>query len=99
LRAAGEIVAVLDFGASTWKIRPREEDIGWTSEQRRRNLDLILNNARSLILPWIQCRNSAWRSLALIAAMLGGGLALPLRASLRTAKNFCRRSSLPRNHL
>lgn len=70
VRAAGEIVAVLGFGASAWKIRPRDEAIGWTSEQRRRNLHLIVNNARFLILPWIQCHNLASRALALIGRRL-----------------------------
>jgi hypothetical protein len=70
VRAAGEIVAVLGFGASAWKIKPRGEAIGWTSEQRRRNLHLIVNNTRFLILPWIQCRNLASRTLALIGRRL-----------------------------
>ena len=38
VRAAGEIVALLGFGASAWKTKPRDAAIGWTSEQRRRNL-------------------------------------------------------------
>src|SRR5208337_3636733 len=59
VRAAGEIIAVLGFGASAWKTKPRDAAIGWTSEQRRRNLHLIVNNARFLILPWINCKNLA----------------------------------------
>jgi hypothetical protein len=64
--AGGGVVALLGFGASAWKIRPRDQCIGWTTEQRRRNLHLIVNNARFLILPWIRCRNLASRILALI---------------------------------
>jgi hypothetical protein len=70
VRAAGEIVAVLGFGASAWKTKPRDDSIGWTSEQRRRNLHLVVNNARFLILPWIRCRNLASRVLALISRRL-----------------------------
>ena len=70
VRAAGEVVALLSFGASAWKTRPRDELIGWSSEQRRRNLHLIVNNARFLILPWIRCRNLASRVLALISRRL-----------------------------
>lgn len=70
VRTAGQIVALLSFGASAWKTKPRDEFIGWTTEQRERNLHLVVNNARFLILPWIQCRNLASRILALIARRL-----------------------------
>lgn len=70
VRTAGEIVALLGFGASAWKTRPRDEFVGWTSEQRQRNLHLIVNNARFLILPWIRCRNVASRVLALASRRL-----------------------------
>jgi hypothetical protein len=70
VRAGEHIVAALGFGASAWKVKPRDEAIGWTSEQRRRNLHLIVNNARFLILPWVKCRNLASRALALISRRL-----------------------------
>jgi hypothetical protein len=70
VRVAGEIIALLSFGASAWKIKPRDECVGWTTEQRRRNLHLIVNNARFLILPWIKCQNLASRILALISRRL-----------------------------
>jgi hypothetical protein len=70
VRAAGEIIAVLGFGASAWKTKPRDAAIGWTIEQRHRNLHLIVNNARFLILPWISVKNLASRVLALISRRL-----------------------------
>lgn len=70
VRCAGHVIAALGFGASAWKVKPRDELIGWTSEQRRRNLHLIVNNARFLILPWIRARNLASRVLALISRRL-----------------------------
>jgi hypothetical protein len=70
IRAEGEIVALLGFGASAWKTKPRDSFIGWTSQQRRRNLHLVVNNARFLILPWIHCPNLASRALALISRRL-----------------------------
>jgi len=51
--AGDRLVALLSFGASAWKLADRERFIGWTHEQRQRNLQLIVNNARFLILPWI----------------------------------------------
>jgi hypothetical protein len=70
VRAAGQVIALLAFGASAWKTKPRDEFIGWTHEQRPRKLHLVVNNARFLILPWIRCRNLASRVLALISRRL-----------------------------
>jgi hypothetical protein len=70
VRAAGHIVAALGFGASAWKVKPRDQLIGWTAEERVRNLHLIVNNARFLILPWIRCKNLASRILALVSKRL-----------------------------
>ncbi|MGH8235527.1 MAG: DUF4338 domain-containing protein [Pseudomonas sp.] len=70
VRAADQIIAVLGFGASAWKTKPRDAAIGWTSEQRRRNLHLIVNNARFLILPWINVKHLASRVLALTSRRL-----------------------------
>ncbi len=53
------LLAVLGFGASAWKVAPRDEWIGWSREQRERRLHLIVNNARFLILPWVRVRNLA----------------------------------------
>src|SRR5487761_185856 len=70
VRAAGEVVALLSFGASTWKSKPRDEFIGWSRAQRERNLHLIINNARFLILPWIRRHNLTSRVLALVRGRL-----------------------------
>jgi hypothetical protein len=70
VRTEGHIIAALGFGASAWKVKPRDNTIGWTSAQRRRNLHLIVNNARFLILPWINCKNLASRVLALTSRRL-----------------------------
>jgi hypothetical protein len=70
VRAAGHIVAVLGFGLSAWKVKPPDQVIGWTRDQRWRNLHLVVNNARFLILPWIHCKNLASRILALVSRRL-----------------------------
>ena len=59
-----EPIAVLGFGAAAWMSAPRDRYIGWTHDQRKRNLSLIVNNARFLILPWIQSKNLASMLLA-----------------------------------
>lgn len=64
------ILALLGFGAAAWKTAPRDQWIGWNPEQRKRNLHLVVNNARFLILPWIQSRNLASKILSMSARRL-----------------------------
>ncbi len=66
----GQIIALLGFGASAWQVAPRDNFIGWDHEQRQRGLPLIVNNARFLILPWIQSKNLASKILAMISRQL-----------------------------
>ena len=65
-----QILALLGFGASAWQVAPRDNFIGWDHEQRRRGLPLIVNNARFLILPWVQSKNLASKILAMVARQL-----------------------------
>ncbi len=66
----GHLLAVLGFGAAAWALAPRDQFIGWTAEQRKLNLHLVVNNARFLILPWVKSKNLASRILAGIARQL-----------------------------
>jgi hypothetical protein len=54
--AQGRRLACLVFGAAAWKCQDRDEFIGWSAEQRERNLALIANNTRFLILPSARVR-------------------------------------------
>jgi hypothetical protein len=68
--SADQLLALISFGASAWKLAARERFIGWNEEQRRRNLPLVINNARFLVLPWIQSKGLASKILALMARQL-----------------------------
>ncbi len=46
-------VACLSWGAAAWKVSCRDQFIGWSASTRNKNLCLIVNNTRFLILPWI----------------------------------------------
>lgn len=70
-RCRGRTLALLGFGAAAWRLAPRDRWIGWTDQQRARNLPLLANNARFLILPWIESKNLASKLLALTARRLG----------------------------
>jgi hypothetical protein len=57
VKSNGVMIALLGFSAAAWKTNPRDKYIGWTASERERNLYLIVNNARFLILPWIHSKN------------------------------------------
>jgi hypothetical protein len=58
-------VACLLFGAAAWKAEDRDSFIGWDSTCRQQNLNLITNNSRFLILPWVHVPNLASHVLSL----------------------------------
>jgi hypothetical protein len=60
-------VGLLGFGAAAWKTGPRDAWIGWSREQRRRNLGAVVNNARFLVLPWVRVKGLASKLLAMAA--------------------------------
>lgn len=66
----GQWVALLSWSAAAYHLRDREEWLGWNAQQRRRRLALVVNNARFLILPKVDCPNLASRVLALCTARL-----------------------------
>ncbi len=65
-----DLLAAVGFGASAWKVAPRDRFIGWTLEQRRDHLHQVVDNARFLILPWIRSPNLASHLLARLARRL-----------------------------
>jgi hypothetical protein len=58
------------FGAAAWKVAPRDEFIGWDTCARTRNLPLVANNMRFLILPWVRVPHLASHVLGLAARNL-----------------------------
>jgi len=71
-RVPDGVLACLLWTSPAWKIAVRDRWIGWDGEQRRRNLQLIVNNARYLILPWVHIRGLASKILSLCARQLPG---------------------------
>jgi hypothetical protein len=61
----GGVLGALGFGAAAWKVAARDRWIGWDRAARERHLPRVLNNARFLILPWLEVRNLASKVLAL----------------------------------
>lgn len=58
-------VACVIWGSVPWHIGVRDRFIGWSVESRKKNLHLIANNTRFLILPWVRVPHLASHILAL----------------------------------
>jgi hypothetical protein len=63
--ATGDILGCFQFSSPAWKMAPRDRWIGWSDEQRKVNLQKIVNNSRFLIFPWVAVKNLASSALAL----------------------------------
>jgi hypothetical protein len=63
-------LACLLWTSPAWKMQARDAWIGWSDEQRKRNLQSIVNNGRFLILPWVRVKGLASKILALSARQM-----------------------------
>ena len=60
----GQVVACLSWASAAWKVKGRDQFIGWDEETKRKNLHLIANNTRFLIPEWVRIKHLASRVLA-----------------------------------
>lgn len=70
LKLPGRYLACLQFSSPAWKMAPRDAWIGWSVEQRKRNLQFVVSNSRFLVLPWISVKGLASKILSLAAHQL-----------------------------
>ncbi len=60
-------LACLLFGSAAWKCACRDEFIGWDAETREAKVNLITNNSRFLVLPWVRIPHLASHVLSQVA--------------------------------
>lgn len=60
-----QIVGCLGWTSAAWKLKDRDKFIGWDEPTKRKNLYLLANNTRFLILPWISIKHLASKVLSL----------------------------------
>lgn len=65
-------LAALLFASAAWRMAPRDHCIGWSDPVRQRNLPLVVNHSRFLILPWTRIPHLASHVLARAARQLPG---------------------------
>ncbi len=66
----GKPLAILGFSTAAWRLAPRDAFIGWTPELRERNLPLVIDNPRCLILSWAAVPNFGSHILSLVRRRL-----------------------------
>jgi len=60
----------MQFSASSWALEKRDQWIGWSVDDRKVRLHLIVNNSRFLILPRVHIQNLASKALSLAAKQI-----------------------------
>jgi len=70
VHSGDRLLACLAWSSAPRHLGPRDRFIGWSKEQRRRNLHLLAYNPRFLILPWVQVPHLASHILGRMARIL-----------------------------
>jgi len=68
----GRVLACMLFESAAWKAKGRDTFIGWKPEVRERNLSLLTNNTRFLIMPWVRVKCLASHLLARVCQVVRG---------------------------
>ena len=68
----GAPLAMIGMAAAAWKTAPRDHAIGWSPQTRARNLHLVVNQSRLLLLPWIVIPNLGSHILSMLRRQLPG---------------------------
>jgi hypothetical protein len=69
-RPRRQVVACVQFSSPAWRMAARDAWIGWDDATRVRQLPLVVNNSRFLVLPWISAKNLASLLLSRVARRL-----------------------------
>jgi hypothetical protein len=72
IRCQTTVLGGMGFGASAWSVAVRDRFIGWPPQQRQKQLHLIVNHSRFLLLPGAGSPNLASCVLAQVSRQLPG---------------------------
>ena len=61
---------MLGFSTAAWTLAARDRFIGWSRQMREKNLPLVVDNPRFLILPWVHIPNLGSHILAIVRRQL-----------------------------
>jgi len=60
-------LASLLFGSAAWSCRDRDSFIGWGKDEKRRNLNMVANNSRFVVYPFVTVPHLASHILSLVS--------------------------------
>ena len=95
----GAPLAMIGMAAAAWKTAPRDHAIGWSPETRARNLHLVVNQSRLLLLPWIVIPNLGSHILSMLRRQLPGDWTQRYNVEPVLIGNIRRNTALCRHHL
>jgi len=52
------------FSSAVWQLADRDKWIGWNEKDRKQRLNLVINNTRFVIFPWVSVPNLASKALS-----------------------------------
>ena len=65
------VLGCLLFSGAAKALQERDRFIGWTKDERLRNLGYVVNNSRFLVFPWVRVKNLASHVLGQAARRIG----------------------------
>jgi hypothetical protein len=68
--ASHQWLGALAFSAAAWRVKARDQWIGWSDQARKTHLQKVISNSRFLILPWVKVPHLASHVLAQSAKRL-----------------------------
>jgi hypothetical protein len=67
IKTGEQYLGCILFSESSWALESRDKWIGWSSDNRKSRLHLVINNSRFLIFPWVHVINLASKALGAAA--------------------------------
>jgi hypothetical protein len=71
IRSGQGVLGCVLFSGAAKALRARDRWIGWTEQQRLKNLSWVINNSRFLIFSWVRIKNLASHVLGQIERQIG----------------------------
>ena len=65
-----QILGCLMFSSAPWSLSDRDKWIGWDETDRKQRLNLVVNNNRFLIFPWVNVGNLASKVLSMVSTQI-----------------------------
>ncbi len=88
-------LSCLLFGSAAWKCADRDSFIGWSPQTREKNINLITNNMRFLILPWVKVPYLASHVLSQAARRINKDWLLKYGHSVYLLETFVEQERFP----